>query len=981
MIPKLKYTLAVLMTMLLGCTIAVGFVALRGARQGMQFLTTIESSSTELVDRVDPLRSAVDDLSEHVLQVSNIADTLDSQFSEVVQLMERAEAMQDATNSENMRALAGTGFQILDRHLDRLKLLADALSKSNEVHENLPDFHVASLDDLGHSPNPEREITSLMREHQAMVAQSIDALVASANADTYVVIGLEGTCRGKGIYSNQENLFGADLNNSSLFREVLQENRITKGIDRIGSDLVIGAATVLKDSKGTQIAVLICGSKLDLAFLRFLTRDLHAQLALFESHTKPLSYKCRYSTFVDKQGATSPFDLPDGLKEKFDACQQALSNESTLARALGGQAVRNELVEFESLEVGGTKYSTSFQPLISNEGAILGLLAVGRDIQALSDQRQQVSAQSAMARAQVASMRVQRQEVESASQLQSQRLSEVNKASRTAEACLREFVAQAGRDAQFSRALVWAALAVAGVVFAIILTFADKRVLTPLANAIDAIMESKLAIESQAIELEQANGDIHQLLDSAGQGFLKLDCYGRIGNRHSRAVIDMLGEIPVSRRFVELLGRHDQDVADWFELGWDDVFAGIMPIELTLDQLPKKIQSEAICMSLQYVPLFESGELTHIVVVVSDITANVEREKLEAENREFMAIIDRITSDQVAFLEFLAEAESLVEKLRQRNDTVTDELLRDIHTLKGNTSMFGLSRVSKACHAIEDYISENNELPATQLWTELFQAWASTRGKLRRLISDTEIKVTLGDDEYSSILLAILNNSPKSQLATQVAGWRLEATRRRLDIIAEQIVSLGARLGKGVLTVEIDDNGLRTDPRYWTKFWSALIHVVRNCVDHGIETPDERIKQNKSETGTIRLATSIEDNRYVVSIRDNGRGIQWERIREIAKRNGLPCELDSDLAEALFHVGVSTSQAVSETSGRGVGMAAVRERVQKLNGKIEVHSRQGEGTEFRFLFPIESMANEMRSLLTKYGIENLNAITCNHASI
>ncbi len=293
-------------------------------------------------------------------------------------------------------------------------------------------------------------------------------------------------------------------------------------------------------------------------------------------------------------------------------------------------------------------------------------------------------------------------------------------------------------------------------------------------------------------------------------------------------------------------------------------------------------------MSLQYVPLFENGELTHIVVVVSDITANVEREKLEAENREFMAIIDRITSDQVAFLEFFAEAESLVGKLRQRNDTVTDELLRDIHTLKGNTSMFGLTRVSKACHAIEDYISENNELPASQLWTELFQAWASTRGKLRRLITDTEIKVTLGDDEYSSILLAILNNAPKSQLATRVAGWRLEPTRRRLDIIAEQIVSLGVKLGKGVLSVEIEDNGLRTDPRYWTKFWSAIVHVVRNCVDHGIETPDERIKQNKVNLGRFWLATSIEGNRYVVSIRDNGRGIQWEKIREIAKRNGLP---------------------------------------------------------------------------------------------
>ncbi len=377
-----------------------------------------------------------------------------------------------------------------------------------------------------------------------------------------------------------------------------------------------------------------------------------------------------------------------------------------------------------------------------------------------------------------------------------------------------------------------------------------------------------------------------------------------------------------------------------------------MPIGIDIGPIAKANPIRSNVHVLQYVPLFESGELTHIVVVVSDITANVEREKLEAENREFMAIIDRITSDQVAFLGFFAEAESLVGKLRQRSDTVTDELLRDIHTLKGNTSMFGLTRVCKACHAIEDYISENNELPASQLWTELFQAWASTRGKLRRLITDTEIKVTLGDDEYSSILLAILNNAPKSQLATRVAGWRLEPTRRRLETIAEQIVSLGAKLGKGVLTVEIADNGLRTDPRYWTKFWSALVHVVRNCVDHGIETQDERIKQNKSEPGTIWLTTSIESNRYVVSIRDNGRGIQWERIREIAKRNGLPHELESDLAEALFHVGVSTSQTVSETSGRGVGMAAVRERVQKLNGRSKSIRVRGKERNFAFCSPL-----------------------------
>ena len=487
-------------------------------------------------------------------------------------------------------------------------------------------------------------------------------------------------------------------------------------------------------------------------------------------------------------------------------------------------------------------------------------------------------------------------------------------------------------------------------------------------------LEQRVALRTEEVEL--ANYEIRELLDSVQQGFLKLDCFGRIGSKYSKAVVEMLGEIPASNLFMDLLSGHDKRAAEWFEIGLVEVFAGIMPLELTLKQLPKQIKSDSRFLSLEYAPIIEAGELKHIVVMVSDITALVEREKFEVQSRELMAIIDRIADDKVAFLKFFAEAESLVKRIKDRTTAVNDEIKRDIHTLKGNAACFGLVRIPNACHAIEDYINENNEIPQSNLWTELDQAWSSIRDKIRRLIADTEIKVTLGDDEYSSVLLAILNDVPKSQLATRVAAWRLEPTRRRLEIIAERITALGGKLGKGVLNVVIEDHELRTDPKYWLSFWSTLIHVIRNAVDHGIETCDERLKQNKPENGTIYLSTSIEGTSYVISVKDDGRGIHWEHLRSSAQQAGLPYESDRDLKEALIHIGVSTKKSVTETSGRGVGMAAVRECCQSLGGSIEIDSVSGEGTEFRFVFPVENMAYEMHAILNKYGIANADAITC-----
>ena len=160
------------------------------------------------------------------------------------------------------------------------------------------------------------------------------------------------------------------------------------------------------------------------------------------------------------------------------------------------------------------------------------------------------------------------------------------------------------------------------------------------------------------------------------------------------------------------------------------------------------------------------------------------------------------------------------------------------------------------------------------------------------------------------------------------------------------------RLSKGEIDVAIEDHDLRLDPKRWSSFWSAFIHAVRNAADHGLESPDERASGGKSERGHLSLRTLARGNNFVVEIEDDGRGIDWNALGDRARRLGIPAGSDAEIREALFHDGVTTSQHVSEISGRGVGMGAVRAAARAMGGEVAIHSQSGHGTRVEITFPL-----------------------------
>src|SRR5258708_1325562 len=134
-----------------------------------------------------------------------------------------------------------------------------------------------------------------------------------------------------------------------------------------------------------------------------------------------------------------------------------------------------------------------------------------------------------------------------------------------------------------------------------------------------------------------------------------------------------------------------------------------------------------------------------------------------------------------------------------------------------------------------------------------------------------------------------------------------------------------------------------------------LLHLMRNAVNHAIETPEVRLQRGKPAAGQIKLSAAYEGNQVVITVRDDGTGIDPERVRSAAVTRGLirPDQMlsDGEVIELIFRPGFSTAEVLSEESGRGVGLDVVRDSVSRLRGTLEVESMPGQGTAFTMKFP------------------------------
>lgn len=169
------------------------------------------------------------------------------------------------------------------------------------------------------------------------------------------------------------------------------------------------------------------------------------------------------------------------------------------------------------------------------------------------------------------------------------------------------------------------------------------------------------------------------------------------------------------------------------------------------------------------------------------------------------------------------------------------------------------------------------------------------------------------------------------------------------------IRDLSHTLGKKVnLITEGEETEL--DKTVIERLNDPLVHLIRNSIDHGIETPAERIAAGKHDTGALTLSARHSGDSVVIQIKDDGKGVDVEKVRRKAVEKGLISEnaviTDKEACELILAAGFSTAEKVSDVSGRGVGLDVVKENIEALKGSLEINSQKGKGTEFTLRLPL-----------------------------
>jgi HPt (histidine-containing phosphotransfer) domain-containing protein len=430
------------------------------------------------------------------------------------------------------------------------------------------------------------------------------------------------------------------------------------------------------------------------------------------------------------------------------------------------------------------------------------------------------------------------------------------------------------------------------------------------AISIVGILIALIVVRWLVRQIAQRNNEMRRVLDHVSDGFATVRADGTLAPECSAAFVRWFGA--PEGHFADRLAGDDATARAMLALSWDELVAGAMPLDVVLAQFPDRTRKGDKQFKLDVTPLFERGAVTGALLRVADITDELEtRRQLQAQS-EAVAVFEHATTDPHGVRETIDDIGAMIESLRAPASTEVGA--RALHTIKGNAGMLGIESIATLAHRLEDRMRDTGSIGVD----ELAAAWAAVRERALRLLDGMRDR---GD-----------------------------AVESRFEGVRDQIAGLAERLGKPAPEVVVTSANIELDHDRLRGFWAAFGHVVRNAVDHGIESVDERRAAHKPDAGHIELRARRTTIGLEIEIADDGRGVAWDRVRDRARDAGLPTDTQADLERALFASGVSTADEVTQISGRGVGLAAIDAAVRAAGGTIAIASTPGRGTCFTFAF-------------------------------
>ncbi|MBF0359447.1 MAG: response regulator [Oligoflexia bacterium] len=524
------------------------------------------------------------------------------------------------------------------------------------------------------------------------------------------------------------------------------------------------------------------------------------------------------------------------------------------------------------------------------------------------------------------------------------------------------------------------------------LTHVDGKVI-PIETSITKITNDLyVAVSRDITQRKNTEQLINMMIDSLGQGLVVFDSSGKCLPNYTKATIDLMKCQPDGKFLWELISvdeKESENIKKWIKA----LFELKIPFKDICKLGPSSVKKyDRRFISLEYYPMFDlSKKLISVVMVATDRTQE-QQAKLEAQkNLDYASMIINLIKNKKQFVIFLKDARKMIIELEDLLEKAESDInyfnIKKIkillHSLKGGCGVYSLTDLQVILH---NYEAELDEVAGVTAGTEVNSNDKKYLSYLPRMKQNIVTINNLFNKRISSFHSFLGDAIVDGQHRTEINISELKNYTKKLskvlgeknpllETLVDQFVKIpiihlfqaydnlvskqAQKRNKNVDPIIFQGNEIKVDADNYTKLSTVLEHAFMNIVDHGLETSEERERLGKPINGRIMVSFTIQkyqnNNTLKITIQDDGRGIDPQKIREKLLKIGMSKDKiendDNTVIQHIFDESFSLSEGVSITSGRGIGMSAIKSVVEEMGGAVVVNSVYKKGTRLVIVVP------------------------------
>ena len=483
----------------------------------------------------------------------------------------------------------------------------------------------------------------------------------------------------------------------------------------------------------------------------------------------------------------------------------------------------------------------------------------------------------------------------------------------------------------------------------------------------------EIKVEQRTEQLAKEKENVQILLNNAGQGFLYFDKEMKIGAEYSKEAKRIFDIDITNEDITTLLFSDAPDDALFLK----NTLQGILQDneirqEILISLLQKEFLINDAHIEIEYKVLDEEN----FMLILTDITATKKlAQKIKDEQQILKMVVETVTTME-QFISVKKDYEKFINNIDSFKELKNlSNMRKEIHTYKGLFAQKEMLNVVKELHQFESLVDsslKSDEIDETILNT-------TTQDMYNWLEKDIKVlKDILGDDFFNNSNSILIDKKRIENLREKVGNYlktkdmiqlvelgqdieklnysKIITFLQSYELLVEQ---LSQKLEKYIKPLIINCKDIYISDRY-KPFLNSIVHIFRNSVDHGIEKAEKREELGKEIEGTITCNVIEENNNLIIEISDDGQGINEEKIKSLSISKGIYSqdeanELTKDeILLIIFQDAFSTSETITDISGRGVGLASIIQELEKLDGNIKIENDYGNGIKFTFTIPFKN---------------------------